>query len=297
MKDGVRAEIEAGAIALLGFGEAAESFAAGWTREGRRIATYDLKLDDPAAAGPLRHRAEAIGIAPMPPAEALGGAALVLSLVTADRAREAAAQAAPHLAPGALYIDGNSCAPGTKAEAAAAVEAAGARYVDMAIMAPVRPRRHLTPVLLAGEHAADAAAALEALGMRPEIVGSRVGQASAVKMVRSVMIKGLEALVAECFLTARRAGVEDVVLASLEASDPEIRWRERAAYALDRMMMHGTRRAAEMREVAATVEGAGLPPRLARATVEWQAEIGALALDPGETELEARLDRILAALG
>jgi 3-hydroxyisobutyrate dehydrogenase-like beta-hydroxyacid dehydrogenase len=167
----------------------------------------------------------------------------------------------------------------------------------MAIMAPVRPGRHLTPVLLAGPHAAQAAEALEALGMRPEIVGSRVGQASAVKMVRSVMIKGLEALVAECFLTARRAGVEDAVLASLEASDPDIRWRERGAYALDRMMVHGTRRAAEMREVAATVEGAGLPARLARATVEWQADIGALALDPGEAELGARLDRILAALG
>jgi 3-hydroxyisobutyrate dehydrogenase-like beta-hydroxyacid dehydrogenase len=297
MDDGASARGAVDGIALLGFGEAAESFAGGWTRERRRVATYDLKLDDPALAALLRRRAETVDVVPLTRDQALRGAAVVLSLVTADRVREAAAQAAPHLSPGALYIDGNSCSPGTKADAAAAVRAAGARYVDMAIMAPVRPRRHLTPVLLSGPDAAEALGALEALGMQPRLAGPLVGQASAVKMVRSVMIKGLEALVAECFLTARRAGVDEAVLASLEASDPDIRWRERGAYALDRMMVHGTRRAAEMREVATTVEDAGLPARLARATVEWQAAIGALSLDPGDAKLEERLDRILSALG
>lgn len=281
-------------IALLGFGEAAEAIAGGWSRAGRTIATYDVKLDAETTADPLCRRARASGVEPMPRDGALGAAGLVVSLVTAEAALEAARQAAPHLKAGALYVDGNSCAPRTKAAAAAEIEAAGGRYVDMAIMAPVRPKRQLTPVLLAGPHAPEAVSLLTGLGMRPTLAGETVGQASAVKMARSVMIKGLEALMAECFLTARRSGVEEAVLASLEASDPDIAWRRRGAYALDRMMVHGRRRAAEMREVAATVEGVDLPPLMTRAAVEWQQRIGDLALDPGEDRLEARLDALLA---
>jgi 3-hydroxyisobutyrate dehydrogenase-like beta-hydroxyacid dehydrogenase len=229
-------------------------------------------------------------------AEALRGAQLILSLVTADQALNAATEAAPHLTSGALYIDDNSCSPQTKCQAAARVEAAGGRYVDMAIMAPVHPRRHLTPVLLAGPHADAASRALASLGMRPGVAGDQVGQASTIKMVRSVMIKGIEALTAECMLAARRAGVADAVLASLQASDASTDWRARASYNLERMMVHGGRRAAEMREVARTVAELGISDRMSRATAEWQQAIGDLGLEGGEDRVEDRADRILAAL-
>jgi 3-hydroxyisobutyrate dehydrogenase-like beta-hydroxyacid dehydrogenase len=221
----------------------------------------------------------------------------VLSLVTADRALEAAQACAPHLAAGALYVDGNSCAPQTKRAAAAAVEASGGCHIDLAIMAPIQPRGPRTPMLAAGPAVDRAVAMLEALGMAPRAAGTVVGQASAVKMCRSVMIKGMEALVAECLLAARAAGVEAAVLASLEASDPDIHWRERAAYALERVAVHGTRRAAEMHEVAATVAALGLPSAMSAATAEWQARIGALGLPADRDGLEPQADRILAALG
>ena len=64
---------------------------------------------------------------------------------------------------------------------------------------------------------------MAALDMRPRVIGDKVGDASAIKMIRSVMIKGLEALTAECLLAARRAGVADAVLASLQNSDPGYR--------------------------------------------------------------------------
>jgi 3-hydroxyisobutyrate dehydrogenase-like beta-hydroxyacid dehydrogenase len=163
-------------------------------------------------------------------------------------------------------------------------------------MAAVHPKLNHTPLLLAGEWAVDAAAALRALDMRPEVAGDRVGDASSVKMIRSVMIKGLEALTAECILAARRAGVEQAVLASLEASDPDVKWRKRGAQQLERMMVHGIRRAAEMREVAATLRDLGLPDRMAGATALWQDEIGALALRGGEEDLIDRADRVLSSL-
>lgn len=285
-------------IALLGIGEAAGALVEGWSGAGRpRISAYDVKSDHVRTRGWVEERGRRLGVATCArPEEALRDAQLIVSLVTADRALEAAATSAPLLAAGALYVDGNSCGPETKRRAAAQVEAAGARYVDMAIMAPIYPRRHLTPVLLAGPHAEPAQRLLAGLGMRPDLAGPRVGQAATIKMLRSVMVKGLEALTAECMLAARRSGVLDAVLASLQASDRGIDWRARASYSLERMMAHGRRRAAEMREVAATVESLGLSDRMSRATAEWQETVGDLGLDGGEDRLEARADRVLAAL-
>lgn len=279
-------------LAFVGFGEAATAFVTGWAaRRPDKLTAYDSR-DDPEMEARLADHDVDGG----PVEQALAGAEIVVSVVTADQALDAARTAAPALASGALWLDCNSCAPGTKRQAAEAIEGTGARYVDVAIMAPVHPKRHHVPLLVAGPHADDAAVLLRALDMRPEVAGDTVGQASAVKMIRSVMIKGLEALTAECFLSARRAGVEDRVLASLEASNPEMNWRERGAYNLDRMMVHGTRRAAEMREVATTVAELGLGGGMSAAAADWQARIGALGADPGEDDLLTRLDTVLKRL-
>lgn len=285
-------------IGLVGFGEAAGAFLDGWGLGGSgRVRAYDLKLTDPATAGALTDRCRAAGVAACAdPGMALAGAGLVFSLVTADQALSATEAVARHLAPGALWLDGNSCSPGTKRAAAAIVEAAGGAYVDMAIMAPVYPKRHRTPVLLAGPAAAEAGQQLAALGMIATVAGPRVGDASTIKMLRSVMVKGFEALTAECLLAAREAGVEEAVLASLQGSDPGVDWAARSAYNLERMMVHGVRRAAEMREVAATLRELGLPDRLAAATADWQAEVGGLGLAGGGDGLAGRADRILALM-
>lgn len=285
-------------IAFVGFGEAAQAFVSGWDlADPSRIAAYDIKTDDPAARQAMRERYRMHGVRGCDAlADALAGAAIVFSVVTADRALEAAAAAAPLLGAGAFWLDCNSCAPGTKQRAAEAIDARGARYVDVAVMAPVHPKRHLVPLLVSGPHAREAADALRALGMKPVIAGPAVGEASSIKMIRSVMVKGIEALTAECFLAARRAGVEAQVIASLDASDPAMQWRRRGAYNLERMMVHGARRAAEMREVAATVEALGLAGRMSAAAAQWQADIAALHAEPGDDDFSSRAERILSRL-
>ena len=120
--------------------------------------------------------------------------------------------ALPGLANGALFLDCDSCAPQTKERTAKEVDAAGARYVDVAVMAPVHPRLHRTPLLISGMHAKDAAGALAALDMSATIHDGPVGSSSAIKMIRSIMMKGLEALVCECVLAGRKAGVIETVL-------------------------------------------------------------------------------------
>lgn len=285
-------------VAFLGFGEAANAFLSGWAPgDPTRITAYDIKVDDPETAPAMElllRQAGVTGVA-TPPA-ALVGAELIFSVVTADQALAVAQAASGGLVPGALWFDCNSCAPETKRRAAEVIEAAGGRYVDVAVMAPVHPKRHLVPLKIAGPHAEAGAAALRKFGMRPEVVGNKVGQASSIKMIRSVMIKGLEALTAECFLAARRAGVEVEVLASLEASDPDIAWRKRGSYNLERMIAHGTRRASEMREVAVTLADLGLPNHMSAASAEWQDQVANTGVAAGKDELFDRLDRLLSRL-
>lgn len=253
-------------VSLIGFGEAAQAFAsgAGWAARGYDIADRSADFSR-------------LGVTAMGDnAVAIADASLILSLVTASSALAAAHDAAAHLSPGSLWCDMNSVSPATKRAAAAAIDAAGGRYVDCAVMAPVHPKRRDVPILLAGDHAAAARDALAAAGFTSlRIVDGAVGSAAAIKMVRSVMVKGIEALTAECLLAAHRAGITDEVVASL---GPD--WAAKADYNLDRMLAHGTRRADEMDEVVATLTDLGVDPLMSRGTARRQRALGATGSNP-----------------
>jgi 3-hydroxyisobutyrate dehydrogenase-like beta-hydroxyacid dehydrogenase len=269
-------------IALIGFGEAASAFAtdAGWAAEAR---AYDLKDKDYSDTG-------VTGCASA--AAALAGVEAVLSLVTADQALSAAEVCAPLLAPGTLWFDMNSVAPDTKRDAAAVIEAAGGRYVDVAVMSPVHPQQLGVPLLVSGPHAEAGAALLATIGFQKvRVVPGDVGRASSIKMIRSVMVKGLEALTTECVLAADTAGVLGEVMASLDASWPGTDWAAKADYNLERMMAHGLRRAAEMEEVVKTLDALGTGSAMTRGTVVRQRAVGALGLAAPEG-LAAKLDAL-----
>lgn len=256
----------ASTIALIGFGEAGSTFAKAARWEAAASA-YDLL---PARREAMR---EARVVACASADDALSGADIVLSLVTAEAALHAARDYAALLRPDAIWCDMNSVAPDTKREAARAIEAAGRRYVDVAVLAPVHPARMNVPLLLAGAAAAEAEDLLRRAGFsNVRCVGAEVGRASAIKMIRSVMVKGIEALTAEMMLAATRAGVEEEVLSSLDASERTDSWFARAAYNLERMTTHGLRRAAEMEEACKTLSGFGVEPVMTEGTVRRQRE-------------------------
>jgi len=250
-------------VALIGFGEAGEGFAAAGRWHGRARG-WDILNDRRAAMAEY-------GVETADSARgALQGAGVAISLVTADAALAAAREYAPLLGKGSLWCDMNSVSPETKLEAAKIVEAAGGRYVDVAVMAPVN-RDLSVPLLLSGPHGAPAKDLLELLGFTSvRVVGDEVGRASSIKMIRSVLVKGIEALSHECAAAAEAAGVLDEVIASLDASEKRIGWAERIAYNRGRMTLHGKRRAAEMEESAKTLQGLGVEPVMTRGTIELQ---------------------------
>ena len=265
---------EKSTVCFIGFGEAGQAIASGLHEAGvTRIAAWDILF--PQVAGEkLRQAGAAIGVhCAASVAEAVRGADIIVSAVTAASSVEAAQSVKPHLGGKPLFLDINSVSPGRKQQTAKLLGAA-ARYIDVAVLGPIHPGRHATPMLLAGTEAAAVAPALAALGMHVTVTGSDVGAAAAIKMVRSVMVKGIEALTLECFLAAARAGVIDEVAASLRNNYPGLDWSKLIPYNLERMAQHGERRAAEMEEVAATLRELGVEPLMTYSTVKRQREMG-----------------------
>jgi 3-hydroxyisobutyrate dehydrogenase-like beta-hydroxyacid dehydrogenase len=260
-------------IALIGYGEVGRILAEDLT--GHALTAHDLKQFN---HGAMQQHAAQHGVALAPtPALAVRDAELVISAVTASQAVAAAAACAEGLRPGAFVLDFNSASPGAKTEAARRVNTAGGRYVEGAVMTSVPPHRIRVPLLLGGPDAAALLPLLGELGFNARVANDRLGVASATKMCRSVMIKGLEAMVIESLTAARRHGVEDAVIASLQETFPGIDWEKQAAYFFQRVIDHGRRRAEEMHEAAVTVEEAGLAPHSAAGTAERQAWMADLA--------------------
>lgn len=280
-------------VGLIGFGEAGFTFAmaGGWATAAH---VYDVGADNPATRDAMLAAYMKADVLPAGFMEdVLDGVSLILSLVTADQTFRVAEDVAALVAPGALYCDMNSVAPQTKQAAARAIEAAGAYYVDVAVMAPVDPAGMNVPLLLSGPKSRAAQAGLGALGFADmRIVGPEVGRASSIKMIRSVMVKGIEALTAECVLAADAAGVLDEVLASLDTSEKAKPWTARADYNLDRMLVHGLRRAAEMEEVIRTLEALGMDAVMTRGTVERQRAIGAYGVKAPSAGLDGKIASI-----
>jgi 3-hydroxyisobutyrate dehydrogenase-like beta-hydroxyacid dehydrogenase len=256
-------------IAFIGFGEAAQSIASGLAaRNAVRLAAFDLRFADPAASAGLRNLAAERGVAPLEDIAGIASADIVLSLVVGAATRAVAASASPHLSQDAIFIDLNSVGPDTKALAAGEIAAGKGSFVEGAVMARVPPYAEKVPILVAGTRAGEAAERLNALGMNVEAVGETPGQASSLKMIRSVMIKGVEALLIEALSASERAGVTERILDSVQETFPGLDWRQVADYYLSRTFEHGARRVTEMTEAAETIESFGLKASMSRAACE-----------------------------
>jgi 3-hydroxyisobutyrate dehydrogenase-like beta-hydroxyacid dehydrogenase len=264
-------------IGLVGYGEVGRILAEDLRKQDVRVTAYDLKLGNDLA-GPLRDHAAAHGVAlAASHADLAAQSDFIVSAVTASQAVPVAQACAPAVKKGAWFLDFNSASSGAKQRAAALIDGHGGRYVEGAVMTSIPPYRIRVPLLLGGAGARELEPLLVGLGFDAKVASEQLGVASAVKMCRSVMIKGMEAMVIECFTTARAYGVEDAVLASLAETFPSINWEKQGAYFFQRVIEHGRRRSEEVREVAETVREIGLTPWSAQGTAERQGWVADLA--------------------
>ncbi|TPQ29959.1 NAD(P)-dependent oxidoreductase [Bradyrhizobium guangdongense] len=263
-------------IGLVGYGEVGRILAEDLRQQDIRVAAYDTKLDGDQAA-PLREHAAKFGVAlATSHADLTARSDFIVSAVTASQAVPVAKACAAAINQGTWFLDFNSASPGAKQRAAKLIDDAGGRYVEGAVMTSLPPYRIKVPLLLGGSGARELSPLLNAIGFASKVASDQLGVSSAVKMCRSIMIKGMEAMVIESFTTARAYGVEDAVLASLAETFPDIDWEKQGAYFFQRVIEHGRRRSEEVREVAETVREAGLTPWSAQGTAErqgWMADL------------------------
>jgi 3-hydroxyisobutyrate dehydrogenase-like beta-hydroxyacid dehydrogenase len=263
-------------IGIVGYGEVGKIFAAGLKGCAISIGAWDLKFQEESTRdAELAHAAQAEVQAYASMQALCGQADFIISAVTASNTLAVAQAAARHIRPGAAFLDLNSASPGTKQQAAQLIDAAGGRYVEAGVMTSVPPHGIRVPMLLGGEHAQALAETLRGFGMNASAVSTEIGVASAIKMCRSIMIKGMEALVIESYTTARKYGVENHMISTLQETFPSIDWEAQGAYFFSRVAQHGKRRAEEMREAANTVREAGFEPWMAAAIAEkhdWVAQ-------------------------
>jgi len=261
-------------ISFVGFGEAGQAIASG-LREGgiEQITAWDILFPTPDGTT-LKAAGQQMGVRLAASVdEAVADTDMVISAVTAASSLEAAQSVAPHLKGNPYFLDINSVSPGRK-QATAKLLDGKARYVDVAVIAPIHPKRHKTPLLIAGPYAEGIAPLLREMEMTLKVVSPDTGQAAAIKMIRSVMIKGIEALTLECFLAAERAGLVEEVAVSMQNNYPTLDFGQIADYNIERMASHGERRAAEMEESCVTLRELGLDPAMTEGTVRRQREMG-----------------------
>jgi 3-hydroxyisobutyrate dehydrogenase-like beta-hydroxyacid dehydrogenase len=265
-------------IGFIGFGEAGFHIASGLCSAGiTQITAFDINASHPTLGALIQQRARESQTTLVSSTSNLASVSDILfCAVTAGSAMDAARQITPFLNSRHLYVDINSISPSLKRDIDAVVRAAGASFVEAAVMAPVPPYGHRVPMLLGGTAAPQLLDSLSPFGMRFDVVSETIGAAVAVKMCRSIVVKGLEALLFECVMGASKYGAEERVFASLQESFPGIDWKKLADYVVGRVVVHGERRAREMEEVAETLRSSGVSPTMAEATArlqDWSAQM------------------------
>lgn len=260
--------MSAPAVGFIGFGEAAFWIARGLRDQGvTNTVAYDLHTSTPGRGDLIHQRAREAGTRLVPTLATLAPECdIVVSAVTASVARGVGEEASAYLEPRHLFVDINSVSPAVKQAIGAAVDSHGARFVEAAVMSTVPPLGHRAPMLLCGPGARAFAERMAPYGMCLDVLDGPLGSAAAVKMCRSVIIKGLEALLLECVLGAEPYGASDRVFASVSASLPGIDWPQLANYMIGRTAIHAERRVHEMEEVARTLADLGVDPIMASAT-------------------------------
>ena len=245
-------------VGMLGLGEAG-----GAIRDDLRAAGVTVRGYDP-----LPETAPDVDA----PASVAEGADVVLSLTTAAHAMEAARSVLDALAPGQVYADGNTSSAALKRELADLIAPTGARFVDVALMAPVPGRGGRTPMLVSGPGAGAFTEIFAPLGAPIDDGGPQPGDAAQRKLLRSVLWKGMAAVITEALAAARAADAEDwmrdQIVSLFEAADGDLAQRMEHG-----SIRHAERRMHEMRDVAAMLDGLGVRPRVAEAAAGWLEEL------------------------
>jgi 3-hydroxyisobutyrate dehydrogenase len=253
-------------VSFVGFGAVASVLSQPMRERGAEVEAYDVLLSEDRGRAILQARARTEGIRFRPLPEAVAHADYVLSTVTTQAAEEVARECVTYLSSGQIYLDLNSTAPSIKAELGWIIEPSGADFVEGAILGAVGATGARTRILVGGAKGREAAEALTELGLNASYYSPEIGKASMFKMLRSIFSKGLEVLILEFLVAARRAGVEQDLWQNVVDFMTGNPFEAVAANWVRSHAVAHERRYHEMVQVAETMREIGVEPVMTAAT-------------------------------
>jgi len=276
-------------IGFIGFGEVAQVLSGRMIEKGGEIVAYDKFPDR------VSKKAEEQNVPLVKSLEELAvSCPLILSCLWPTAALNIAREFAPLLSPEIIYCDMNSISPETTSQIDLAVSSKGADFVKLAIMAAVLDRGYAVPILAGGGKAAEVAQILCDLGLNIQVMGRDPSQPAALKILRSVCLKGVVALAYEMLRGAEKYGITEQVFESASEAMSKASFKDTVGGWLASTAIHAKRRAGEMAEVIETLEAAGIRPVMAAGTKEIFEEIASLGLDEAlDGSIPSSLDLIL----
>ena len=291
-------------IGFIGFGEAASCFSRHLKHQPstRLLVFCNGRTNRPPYSESFIRFAVEAGAKTMDGLQELCGASdVVFSAVLVANALEVAREAAPLLKPGALFVDISASTPSKKRQLAAVVESAGALYVDANLMGSVAIYGATVTIYCSGSGAGRFASLFQPLGMKVEVATDRAGDAAMVKILRSVVTKGIEALVVEALTIATLQGVRGEVLAGLFSSMDRTKFSDFVDMCIRTDVLHAERRAVEMDEIAGDIRAMELDPIMTEAAgrrLRASADLGLRETFVGRMDatLEEVLDAYAAAI-
>ncbi len=267
-------------LGFIGFGGAGCGLAKGLRQAGlSEVHFTDRMQETPPYAEVIRlHAAETGAVRAAGIGELVSRAEVLISCVTGAMALSVAEEAAPFLTANHLYADVNTASPRVKEGVAAVVERTGAAFVDAAMMGAIPTFLHRVPILASGSGAVRFRECMQPYGMNIRVIGTKPGQASAIKLFRSIFMKGLLSLFIETLTATHRYGVDDLVLGSVAESLDGTPFLETARVQMTKGVVNAERMAHEMEEVIATLEELGVPAGMSRASRETLLRCAGLGL-------------------
>jgi len=266
-------------VSFLGFGEAGFRLAKDLKRAGlKEIATYDKFWDTSLYKKVIQSRVKEAEVKLLPDVQKLAAESdFVLSTVTAASSKEIAKETAAFLRANQIYVDMNSSSPRSKRAVAQIISQSGAKFVDAALMGDIATHGHKIPILACGDGAVEFQSTMTKYGMNIRCIEGNPGDAAAIKMLRSIFMKGIESLLLETMIASDRYGALNFVLDSITKAIDEKPFRELINVLITTDAIHARRRASEMAEVVATLGELEVQPIMAEATkakLEWAAGLG-----------------------
>lgn len=257
-------------VAFIGFGEVGYEMSRGLRDAGlKNITAYDPAQNHPVFSKILRERVQAAGVELMATAQqAMEKAEIVITAVTSDKALEVSRQVRPFLRAGIMYVDVAASSPQVKRDIWETIRDSGASFVDAAMMGPLALYQQKVPILASGTGAKRFLELMTPYGMAIEYVSEAPGEATGIKLVRSIFMKGLAALELEMLEAACRMKVDHLVLDSLAVTMDSLSFKKQLNRLITGTSVHAERRAHEMENVIEMLESVGVAPSMSRATYD-----------------------------